>query len=190
MVNPSTHLENDEFGYACYAIVIPAPPDLAGPMLDIEHAAGQERAKIPAHITVKGTIYGIESLEGLVEEIRYVTNRHAPLVLDAAGRELIGPDNSVILGLPVIAEIQALHDDLVKNIAPLGKPAYKDDPYRVHMSVVNEVKPEGIEIAKKMVGEINFGEGIQVGAIDLMARDGVAWGGVWKRVERFELGAG
>ena len=111
-------------------------------------------------------------------------------MLDAAGRELIGPDNSVILGFPVIAEIQALHDDLVKNIAPLGKPAYKDDPYRVHMSVVNEAKPEGIEIAKKMVGEINFGEGIQVGAIDLMARDGVAWGGVWKRVERFELGAG
>ena len=48
MVNPSTHLENDEFGYACYAIVIPAPPDLAGPMLDIEHAAAKsERRSLP-----------------------------------------------------------------------------------------------------------------------------------------------
>jgi hypothetical protein len=187
MVNPSTHLENDEFGYACYTIVIPASTSLAGPMLEIEHAAGQERAKIPAHITVKGTIYGIESLDGLIEGIRNVTNRHAPFVLDVAGKELIGPDDSVILGFPVSTEIQALHDDLVKNIAPLGKPAYRDDPYRVHMSVVNEVKPEGVEIAKKMVGEIDFGEGIQVGAIDLMARDGVAWGGVWKQVERFEL---
>ena len=100
----------------------------------------------------------------------------------------MGPENSVILGFPVSAEIQALHDDLVKNIAPLGKPAYKDDPYRVHMSVVNEVKPTGVEIAKKMVTEIEFGKGIQVDAIDLMARDGVAWGGVWKRIERFELG--
>ncbi len=41
MTNPSTYLENDEFGYACYTIVIPAPQDLAERLLDIERAAGQ-----------------------------------------------------------------------------------------------------------------------------------------------------
>ncbi|MBT7004751.1 MAG: hypothetical protein HOA06_08525, partial [Chloroflexi bacterium] len=56
MVNPSTHLENDEFGYSCYTIVIPAPPELTEPLLEIERAAGQKRAKIPAHVTVKGTL--------------------------------------------------------------------------------------------------------------------------------------
>jgi len=190
MVNPSTHLENDEFGYSCYAIVAPALSPLAEEMLDIEKAAGQERAKIPAHVTVKGTLYGIASLDGLVEEIRNVTNRHEPFLLSSEGMELIGPENSVILGFPVNPQIQALHDDLVANIAPLGKPAYKDDPYRVHMSVVNEVQPEGVEIAKAKVSEINFGDGMQIDVIDLMARDGVAWGGTWHRVARFELGAG
>jgi hypothetical protein len=66
MVNPSTHLENDEFGYACYTIVAPAPSELDGPLLDIEKAAGQERAKIPAHVTVKGTFYDIKSLDNLL----------------------------------------------------------------------------------------------------------------------------
>jgi len=31
---------------------------------------------------------------------------------------------------------------------------------------------------------------LQVSAIDLMARDGVVWGGTWHQLERFELGAG
>lgn len=81
-----------------------------------------------------------------------------------------------------------MHDDLVANIAPLGKPAYNDDPYRVHMSIVNEVEPEGIVIARDQINQIDFGAGLRLGAIDLMARDGMASGGVWKRLERFELG--
>ena len=42
----STCLENDKFGYACYTIVAPAPEELAGPLLEIERTADQERAKI------------------------------------------------------------------------------------------------------------------------------------------------
>ncbi len=102
--------------------------------------------------------------------------------------ELFGSDNHVILGFPVNPEIQALHDDLVANISPLGKPAYRDDPYRLHMSIVNEVSPEGAEIAQSQVAEVDLGYGIKVDAIDLMVRDGVAWGGVWKCLERFGLG--
>ncbi len=41
----STNLENDKFGYACYTIVAPAPDALAAPLLDIEHAAGQDEQR-------------------------------------------------------------------------------------------------------------------------------------------------
>jgi hypothetical protein len=188
VVNPSTYLENDDFGYVCYTIVIPAPAGLTKRLLEIERAAGQERAKIPAHVTVKGTFYGIASLDGMIEAIRDVASHHVPFVLSAVGMEMIGPGNSVILGFPVNPEIQALHDELVAEISPLGKPAYQDDPYRVHMSIVNEVEPAGVELAKAGIGEVDLGQGLQVDVIDLMARDGVAWGGVWKRLERFRLG--
>jgi hypothetical protein len=190
MVNPSTHLENDEFGYSCYAIVSPAPPSLAAPLLGIESAAGQQRAKIPAHVTVKGTLYAIASLNGMIEAIRDVVRQHKPFVVGVEGMEILDSEHSVKLSFPANPQIQALHDDLVARISPLGKPAYKDDPYRVHMSIVNEVQPEGVAIAKSKVAEIDFGDGMQMDSVDLWARDGVAWGGTWHRLERFELSAG
>jgi hypothetical protein len=188
MAIDSTELENDQFGYSCYTIVASAPPELTEPLLDIETAAGQDRAKIPAHITVKGTLYGIASLDGMIDVIRSVTVRHKPFVLSTDGMELVWPGNSVILGFPVNPSIQALHDDLVTHIAPLGEPAYRDDPYNVHMSIVNQVGVDGAVIAKGLLDDIDFGSELSLGVIDLMGRDGVAWGGTWKRIERFELG--
>jgi 2'-5' RNA ligase len=188
MIIKSTFLENDEFGYSCYTIVLPAHPDMTEKLLEIESAAGQTIAKIPAHITVKGTLYGIPSLEGMIELIRTIAKRHQPFRLGVQDWELFDSEHSVILGFTVNTEIQALHDDLVANIAPLGKPAYYDDPYRVHMSIVNEVEPEGVVIARDQIAQVDFGAGLQLGTIDLMARDGMASGGVWKRLERFELG--
>jgi len=141
MVIKSTFLDNDEFGYSCYTIVLPAHPDLTEKLMEIERAAGQEIAKIPAYITVKGTIHGISSLEGMTELIRTIANRHQPFRLGVKDWELFDFERNVIIGFSVNTEIQALHDDLVANIAPLGKPAYYDDPYRVHMSIVNEIEP-------------------------------------------------
>ncbi len=188
MIIASTHLENDEFGYSCYTIAIMADTDLTERLLAVERAAGQERAKIPAHATVKGTFYGITSLKGLKQEIRTIATRHKPFSLAIDDWKFVGPDGNVILGFPVNPEIQSLHDDLVTSISPLGKPAYRDDPYRVHMSVVNDVNPEGIEIAKARIAEIDFSGGLKVDAVHLLARDGVAWGGVWKKLETFRLG--
>lgn len=189
MVIDSAELENDQFGYSCYTIVAPAPPALTEPLLEIERVAGQERAKIPAHVTVKGTLYGIASLDGMIDEIRSVVGRHEPLLLSTDGMKLVGPDHSVIVGFQVNPEIQALHDDLMANIAPLGKPAYPDDPYMVHMSIVNQVGVEGAKVARSMLEDVDFGEALAINEIDLMGRDGVAWGGVWKRLERFKLGS-
>jgi len=190
MAIDSTNLENDQFGYSCYTIVAPAPDYLAAPLLDIEHAAGQERAKIPGHVTVKGTFYDIESLEGLFDTIRTVASRHQPISLATSGMDIWESEHSVILGFKVNQEIQALHDDLMAQVGPLGKSAYPDDPYRTHMSIVNQVKPEGVEIARTRIAELDLGEQLDFTGIDLMARDGVAWGGKWRRIEQFTLGQG
>jgi 2'-5' RNA ligase len=184
----STHLENDKFGYSCYTIVAPAPDRLTDPLLAIEHASGQERAKIPGHVTVKGTFYGIESLESLLESIREVAKRHEPFDLATEGFDVWESEHSLILGFKVNTLIQALHDDLMADIGPLGNSAYSDDPYRSHMSIVNEVSPNGVEIAKAELAKVDLGEQLRFDSVDLMARDGVAYGGVWKRVERFRLG--
>ena len=189
MVIDSAELENDEFGYSCYTIVAPAPPELTKPLLDIETAAGQSRAKIPAHVTVKGTLYAVTSLEGMIDEIRVVTARHEPFGLGTQGMELMGPDHSVIIGFQVNPSIQGLHDDLMTHIAPLGKPAYPDDPYRAHMSIVNQVGADGAAIAKGLLDDIDFGSELSFGVIDLMGRDGPGWGGIWHRIEQFELGS-
>jgi hypothetical protein len=55
------------------------------------------------------------------------------------------------------------------------------------MSIVNEAGEQGVEVATKMLKDVDFGDSLSVSTIDLMGRDGVAWGGVWKRLERFEL---
>jgi hypothetical protein len=63
-------------------------------------------------------------------------------------------------------------------------------PYGVHMSIVHEARQQGVEVASKMIKDIDFGDSLSVVTKDLMGRGGVAWGGVWKQLERFELGAG
>ena len=58
------------------------------------------------------------------------------------------------------------------------------------MSIVNEVKPEGVKTARALIEETDLSKGLAVDSVDLMARDGTAFGGVWKRLERFQLSGG
>jgi hypothetical protein len=106
------------------------PPELTEPLLEIERTAGQKRAKIPAHVTMKDTIYGITILYGMIEIIREIAGRHKPFQLATAGMKVWDSSDSLILGFEVNPEIQVLHDELVSTVSPLGKPAYKDDPLR------------------------------------------------------------
>jgi len=59
------------------------------------------------------------------------------------------------------------------------------------MSIVNQSCEQGVEVATKMLEDVDFDDSLSVSTIDLMARDGFARrGGVCKRLERFELGTG
>jgi hypothetical protein len=62
MTDPRT-LPNDRFGYSVYALVSPASPEQVRLVAEVRKTVGQERAVIPAHVTIRGTFYGIDSLE-------------------------------------------------------------------------------------------------------------------------------
>lgn len=182
------HLANDRFGYSCYAVVLPAPDSIRTICDAIERAAGMTRAKIPAHITVKGTFYGIDSLEELKRRIQSITDTTAPFDIPLEDATPIWwGERGGALKIPVMPPLQSLHDNLVAELTPLGQPAYQDDPYRPHMTFVQDVTPEGLAIAQQMVTEAEFGPTFAATVVDLMARVGPAHGGEWTRIIRNPL---
>jgi 2'-5' RNA ligase len=181
------HLDDDAFGYSCYALVLPADEEMTALTNRIEAASGMTRAKIPAHITVKGTFYGIDSLEEVQRRVQGITAETPAFDIPLAGAESRWGETGGGLRVRVIPALQSLHDALVAAIAPLGKPAYQDDPYRPHMTYVQDVTPEGLAKAKAQVAATDFGPVFRARYVDLMGRVGKAHGGRWTRIARFPL---
>ena len=179
---------NDQFGYSCYALVIPASEALTAQVEELRNAVGVTVASIPAHITTKGTFFNIESLEQVKERVQTVTEISAPFFISFEDAEIHWWSEVCALTIPVTPSLQALHDALVTHVAPLGLPAYRDDPYVAHMTLVYNPTPEAVERAKNLVNPMDFGPGFQAEAVHLMGRVGPRVGGEWKRIERFVLG--
>lgn len=184
---PSDHQPEDSFGYSCYAVVLPAPPEIVAKCVPIERASGMTRAKIPAHITVKGTFYGIASLEEVQQRIRAITARTAAFEIRFAGATSYWGETVGWLAVPAPPALQALHDALVAALRPLGTQAYDEDPYEPHLTYAQDVPSGGLARVQEMVAETDFGEGFRAEAIELMGRRGPAYGGKWLVIERFPL---
>lgn len=181
------HLEDDAFGYSCYALVLPAQESIRTAADAIERAAGMTRAKIPAHITVKGTFYAIASLDEVKARVATITGQTPALEIPLAGAQAHWGTNGGGLRVVATSALQTLHDALVAAIAPLGKPAYQDDPYRPHMTFVQDVTPEGLATAQSLVAATDLGPVFRADFVDLMGRQGKAHGGQWLCIQRFAL---
>jgi 2'-5' RNA ligase len=179
---------NDQFGYSCYALVVPAAPALIDQIEQLRQAVGVTVASIPAHITVKGTFFNIGSLEEVKQRIEMITRAAAPFFISFQGAETHWWSEVCALTIPVTPPLQSLHDALVAAIAPLGLPAYKDDPYVAHMTLVYNPPPEEVERANWLIQQLELGRGFQVEEIHLMGRVGPRFGGEWKLVQSFTLG--
>src|SRR5690606_31785872 len=122
-------------------------------------------------ITVKGTFFQIESLEQVQRLVQEITDSTAPFPISFAGAEVHWWTEVAALTVPVTPPMQALHDALVAAIAPLGLPAYQDDPYVAHMTLVyNPPPPDGIARAQALIAGMDFGPGFQANYVDLMGR--------------------
>jgi len=168
--------------------VIPASEELTAQVEALRNAMGVTVASIPAHITVKGTFYGIESLEQVKQLVEQITSTTAPFFVSFQERDFHWWTDVGALTVPVTPPLQALHDALVAAISPLGLPAYRDDPYLVHMTLVYGLSPEKLQQIQEMVSEIDFGPGFTAEAVHLMGRIGQRVGGKWRLIQRFTLG--
>ena len=179
---------NDQFGYSCYTLVIPASDELIGQVEKLRNTIGVTVASIPAHITVKGTFFNIESLDQVKQLVREITSATAPFWISFTDWHMHWWSDGGALTVPVTPTILALHDTLVATIAPLGLAAYQDDPYLVHMTLIYGQQAEGMERAKQMISTMDFGPGFQAQTVHLMGRVGPRVGGAWQLIENFALG--
>jgi 2'-5' RNA ligase len=180
---------NDQFGYSCYTLVIPTSEALTAQVEELRNRVGVTVASIPAHVTVKGTFFRIESLEEVRSLVKEIADRTPSFYISFAEAHVHWWKDAAALTIPVMPALQSLHDALVATIAPLGLPAYQDDPYTVHMTLVYNPSPDRMPLAKELVEAMDFGDGFQADAVDLMGRVGPRVGGAWQLIERFPLNA-
>jgi 2'-5' RNA ligase len=178
---------NDQFGYSCYSLVIPASAELIAQVEALRNEMGVTVASIPAHVTVKGTFFEIASLDQVKQHVEEVTSRTAPFFINFAEQTFHWGTGGGALVVPVTPPLQALHDVLVASISPLALPAYQDDPYLVHMTLVYGQSPERLQQAQEVIRQMDFGAGFMAEAVHLMGRVGPRVGGEWKLIQRFAL---
>lgn len=176
---------NDHFGYSCYSLVVPASDALTAQIETLRSTVGVTVASIPAHITVKGTFFDIASLDEVKQRVAAITAATASFFIPFAGAEVHWWDEVAALAVPIPPALQTLHDTLVAEISPLGLPAYQDDPYVAHMTLV--YAPAARDRAKALIEAMDFGPGFQAEAVHLVGRVGPRVGGEWRVIQRFPL---
>jgi 2'-5' RNA ligase len=176
---------NDRFGYSCYSLVVPASEVLTAQIEALRQSTGVTVASIPAHITVKGTFFEINSLDEVKQKIEAITSTTGAFFIPFAGAEVHWWDAVAALSVPIPPALQALHDALVAAVSPLGLPAYQDDPYVAHMTLV--YSPADRDHAKALLEGMDFGPGFQAEAVNLVGRVGPRVGGKWELIQQFPL---
>ncbi|MBI4218988.1 MAG: 2'-5' RNA ligase family protein [Chloroflexi bacterium] len=183
----STNLTNDRFGYSCYAFVFPAPPDIAGKVAAIERASGMTRAKIPAHVTVKGTFHEIKDLDQVRALARGIIKGTGRFWISFEASALESDSAGAGLAVEIRPEMERLHDALVTAFRPIATTVYPDDPYKPHMTFYQDATEDGVKSAAALASRTEFGRGFEATVVDLMGRRGPAFGGRWELIERFPL---
>lgn len=190
MTDPRT-LPNDRFGYSVYSLVAHASAEQVQMVAEVRETVGQERAVIPAHVTIRGTFYGIESLEEIRRQLRETAADLAPAQVEfspdgwtfaAEGGDRHGCEMPCVTTPALVS----LHESFNAVIRPLSKDAYGDG-YRAHMTLCQDCTDEQIQHAKALVARLNIGTGFRVGSVELMGRVGPAFGGEWRLIESFPL---
>jgi len=184
----SSNLTNDIFGYSCYALTFPVSPELTQKVSALERASLMTRAKIPAHITVKGTFHRIDDLDEVRHTAREVITRVHRFWISFEAAEVEFTDRGTAwLSVPATIEMQHLHDRLVTEFKSLATTVYPDDPYQGHLTLFQEPQGHGLAAASELARRTDFGPGFEAFAVDLWGRQGPAHGGEWRLVEQYPL---
>jgi 2'-5' RNA ligase len=192
MTDPRT-LPNDRFGYSVYSVVAHASPEQVQMVAEARKTIGQERAVIPAHVTIRGTFYGMENLEeirGLLRETA-AGLQPAQVEFSPGGWTFVADDgdrHSCVMPCVMTPALLSLHETFDAAIRPRSKNAYEDN-YRAHLTLCQDCTDEQIQQAKALVARLDIGTGFSFGSMELMGRVGPAFGGEWRLIESFPASA-
>jgi 2'-5' RNA ligase len=190
MTDPRT-LPNDRFGFSVYALVAHASPEQVRTVAEVREAVGQVRAVIPAHVTVRGTFYGIESLEGMRGLLRKAAAGVEPTRVEFSpggwnSHTDDGDRHGYVMHCLTTPALRSLHETFDLVIRPRSEDAYGDG-YRAHLTLCQDCTAEQIRQAETLVAGLDFGTGFSVESVELMGREGPAFGGEWTLIESFPL---
>jgi 2'-5' RNA ligase len=193
MIDPLT-LPNDRFGYSVYSLVAHASAEQVRMVAEVREAVGQERAVIPAHVTVRGTFHGIESLDELRSALRETAEGLEPtrVTFDPGGWELHtnqGDRHGCHLPCVTTPALLSLHRTFDAVIAPRSRDAYGDS-YRAHLTLCQDCTREQVQRAAALAADMDIGTGFDVASVELMGRVGPAFGGRWTLIESLPLAPG
>jgi 2'-5' RNA ligase len=189
----STTLPNDRFGYSVYTLVAHASPAQVRMVAEVRRAVGQARAVIPAHVTVRGTFHGIESLVNMRELLRRTATGLQPgeVEFDPGGWQLHtagGDRHGCAMPCRTTPALRSLHETFDAVIRPRSENAY-GGTYRAHMTLCQDCTREQVRQARALVAHLDIGAGFGFGSVELMGRVGPAFGGEWTLIESFPLAA-
>lgn len=190
MTDPRT-LPNDRFGYGVYSLVAHASPEQVRLVAEVREAVGQARAVIPAHVTIRGTFYGIDGLDRMRGLLRRTAASLEPARVEfgPGGWELLsegGGRQACALPCVTSPELRSLHEAFDAVIRPDSHDAY-GGAYRAHLTLCQDCTRDQARQALELIARQDFGAGFAFDSVELVGRVGPAFGGGWTVIESFPL---
>jgi 2'-5' RNA ligase len=158
---------------------------------EVRETVGQARAVIPAHVTVRGTFCGINSLEETRGLLRETVAGLTPTRVEFSpgGWKLHTDDgdrHSCVMPCVTSPALRSLHETFDAVIRPRSQDAYGDN-YRAHLTLCQDCTREQVQQAMALVADLDIGTGISSDSVELMGRVGPAFGGEWTLIESLPL---
>lgn len=190
----TAELSNDQFGYSVYSFVLVADPAQQRAVQEVRDAVRNQRSMLPAHVTAKGGVSEIPSLEAVqavLDEIGSVTPK---LWVGFAGGPHVrrSRDGTVISTLPieVTPELSALHEALLRELDPISSTAYRLDmtgEYHPHLTIYHEPLPELESHGEELMETFDIGAGFEATELSFVGHVGTPYRGEWKLISTHKL---
>lgn len=181
---------DDRFGYSVYAGVLFASQEQQAAVQRLRAQISPRRAMLPAHVTVKGTFCGIESLDEVKRLFGEVAAQSVPFEVQIAGSDLHvvkdATSHAVVKGPALVG----LYEALTAAVGPACIDAYGYDlgGYQPHLTLWQECPPENEALAQRLARGLHLGSGFSAGSVALVGRIGPAHGGKFATIQSFRLG--
>lgn len=182
-------LSNDTHGYAVYGFILIASVGQQAAVQEIRDAVRNQRSMLPAHVTVKGPVCDIPSIEEAQEILDQAAGETPALRVMFDGRPRLhrsrAGEVSAMMPIVVTPELAGLHERLLKALDPVSTTAYPLDAtgeYRPHLTIYHEPLPEFEAHGEELLKTLSIGDGFDATEVYLVGHAGTPFRGEWKPI--------